>query len=89
MHCSRQCPERRTYDWPLAKLLTRFEAFQQTSDPRIVGLPSALFDQISQRERAEFFQAGNVLPIDAVILDLEGVKEMIEREQSEARTDSS
>lgn len=66
----------------LAKLLSRLDILAQTSDPSIVGLPNSLFDERSQIERAEFFQRGNVLPIDAKVLEVNGVKEMLQREEN-------
>lgn len=64
----------------LAKLLSRMNVLMQTSDSRIVGLPNSLFDARSVSERAEFFFHGNILPIDAEVLQIEGVAGMLKRE---------
>jgi len=67
----------------LAKLLSRFDVLIELSNPVIIGLPNSLFDDQSQFERAEFFAAGNILPIDAEILDNSQVKQMLRREAGE------
>jgi hypothetical protein len=64
----------------LGKLLSRLDLLLQLSNPTILGLPNSLFDAQSQSERAEFFRAGNILPIDGDILNQNAVKEMLERE---------
>jgi hypothetical protein len=64
----------------LGKLLTRLDVLLKTSNPAIIGLPHKVFDAQSQLERAEFFAKGNILPIDAEILNENVVKEMLERE---------
>lgn len=64
----------------LAKLLSRLEVFRKTSDYRVVGMPNQLFDDMSQAERAIFFQRGNILEIDGELLDLPDVRATMERE---------
>lgn len=66
----------------LAKLLSRVDIFAKSSRPEIIGLPNILFDQQSQIERAKYFALGNILPIDAKILEIEGAMEMLARERS-------
>ena len=65
----------------LAKLLSRIDVLSKLANPVVVGLPNSTFDHQSQTERAAFFEAGNILPIDAEILDQNAVKEMLERER--------
>jgi len=65
----------------LAKLLSRLDVLTKASNPMVVGLSNSIFDEQSQLERAEFFAAGNILPIDAEILANDAVKEMLGREK--------
>ena len=65
----------------LAKLLSRFDILQRTSDPRVVGLTNPLFDERSQVERAEFFRSGNLLFLDASFLETKAVRELLDREE--------
>jgi len=65
----------------LAKLLSRLDILKQTSNLRIVGLPHSIFDQRSQMERSDYFGRNNILPIDANVLEVEGVRAMLEREK--------
>jgi len=64
----------------LAKLLSRLDVFRKTSDSRVFGMPNALFDDISQAERVEFFERGSILEIDGELLDLPDVRAMTDRE---------
>jgi hypothetical protein len=68
----------------LAKLLSRLDVLKETSNPRIVGLPHSLFDERSQAERAEYFRRGGVLWMDADLLQVNCVKQMLQREKGEA-----
>ena len=64
----------------LCKLLARMEVFKAIANERIVGLPHRLFDARSQAERSRFFDRGGILVIEADILELPGVREMLNSE---------
>lgn len=64
----------------LAKLLSRLDIFRKTSDYRIVGMPNQLFDAISQAERTNYFEGGNILALDGELFDLPDVRAMMDSE---------
>jgi hypothetical protein len=64
----------------LAKLLSRVDIFEQTSNPQIVGFPNKFFDKYSLQERAEFFARGGILFVEGELLRMPAVNEMLERE---------
>lgn len=64
----------------LAKLLSRFEVFRQIGDGRVLGMPHDLFDNISQAERADFFERGGILEIDGELLNNPKVRTMLDDE---------
>ena len=66
----------------LGKFLSRLDVLAAVPNPAIIGLPNAVFDQQSQSERAEFFAAGNILPIDAEILENNVIEQMLQREEN-------
>ncbi len=70
----------------LGKLLARMNTLQATGDSRIVGLPNRLFDGHSQAERAEFAATGNILPIDSEVLNVAGVRLMLQKESEALST---
>jgi hypothetical protein len=66
----------------LAKLLARWDVLQISKDPRILGLPHPIFDQLSWTERSEYFRLGVTHDFDGDVFENPHAVEMLRHEEA-------
>lgn len=52
----------------LAKLLSRVSLLSTSADYELLGLPNRLFDEFSQKERADYFERHSCLPMSGSLV---------------------